>query len=131
MTKPLDPDFGKLDEPEPLGGFHFALRDFQPDQHLIVRAWLGALTRYAVPSHLWGGLLRYLILGIRPGGFLSACLTNDLLQAIQRADETVGADGIRAVMWFLQRYAPATSYGSPAKVETWIGSGPRGLAPME
>lgn len=79
----------------------------------------GALT---VPAGLREGLLLYLRVGIRPGSFLCAVLQNDLVDACRRADP-VSAWGLQAIVSFLDNFAPAPSYGSPAAFEAWIEAG--------
>lgn len=71
-----------------------------------------------VASHLRAGLARYLVDHVKPGGFLSAVLKNDLATAVMHADEFSLAN-IREVVAFLKTMAPPDSWGSQEKVAKW------------
>ena len=73
-----------------------------------------------VPDRLVDGLALYIVEGIRPGHFLTAVLENDLTEAISRGDDDSRA-GLVALVTFLYNYAPASCWGSPARVEGWEG----------
>lgn len=77
-----------------------------------------ALTDSVVPTHLQSGLLRWVEEGIRPGGFLSAVLSNDLLSAASRGDE-LSLVGLPVLCRFLATHAPAGSFGSPKAFANW------------
>ncbi len=65
------------------------------------------------------GLCRYAVDGIRPGGFLSAMLENNLSETLRRADfETFAV--LRELMTFVHQELPASCWGSPTKVAAWI-----------
>lgn len=72
-----------------------------------------------VPDHLIDGLLNYIIHGVPTGGFLTAVLENNLMEAFGRAD-IESALGLRHVCAFLYNHAPAGCYGNPMRVEAWI-----------
>lgn len=74
-----------------------------------------------VPSHMWHGVEGYFLHGCQPGGFLTALLSNDLMGAVGKADDT-NADAIREWCQFLYNYAPSGSYGSPEAVESWCAA---------
>lgn len=78
-----------------------------------------ALQGYAIPETLHGGLVRYLVDGIRPGSFLSAVLENDLLEAVLRAEPVVNLVALPALMRFLVNEAPSASWGNPDRVTLW------------
>ena len=85
---------------------------------------LDAMTDYAIPDTLTEGLERYLCDHIVPGSFLLAVLSNDLLEAVNRADE----DSRRALsdlVVFLVNNAPAAAWGSPERVRIWLEARPR------
>lgn len=87
----------------------------------LTREWreMPAAVRERLPVDLRGGLDRYIIDRIRPGGFLQAVLRNDLADAALRA--TAGnAAALFDIFVVLHNYAPATCHGSPAKVERWL-----------
>ncbi len=62
---------------------------------------------------------RYVNDRIPPGGFLTAVLSNDLTQAVARADDT----NIRLLPEYV-RYCyneiPSPCWGSPERVEAWL-----------
>ncbi len=72
-----------------------------------------------IPEHLRGGLARYLIFGVRPGGALTAFLENDLFEfAARSSDETLA--GIKPMATFLYNYTPCGCYGHAGVVENWM-----------
>lgn len=76
--------------------------------------------QYNVSQKYQGGLLRYILQGIRPGSFLMACLWNDLKSAVSRADLMTGIDDLRSVMQFLMWSAPRSCWGDEDAVENWV-----------
>jgi hypothetical protein len=72
-----------------------------------------------IPNHLRGGLARYLVHGIQPGGFMSAVLDNDLIGAFSRAD-LIAARSMREIVAFLYNWAPRSSYGMKGSVDAWL-----------
>jgi hypothetical protein len=82
--------------------------------------WADKINR--LPSHLQAGLIRYIVLGVEPGHFLSAVLRNDLFGAMGRADDT-SRDAIPMICNFLYNFAPSASHGSVEKFEDWVMSG--------
>lgn len=71
-----------------------------------------------VPSHIRGGLIRFVDHGILPGGFLQAVLSNDLREACARADDENRPRLFEIVRW-LHWEAPATSWGSREAMHAW------------
>jgi hypothetical protein len=86
------------------------------------------LDNYRIPQLLHEGLVRYLLHGIRPGGYLCSVLSNDLGGAILRAAHPVTPDVTRRLVKFLTYCAPAPCHGAAANVEAWISIDDR--APM-
>lgn len=78
-----------------------------------------------VPAHLGPGLKRYIDQGIRPGGFLVALITNNLSDAVAKADD-VSIAALKPLVNFLHWYAPTGCHGSPLEMSLWIEGG--GLA---
>lgn len=83
-----------------------------------------ALERF-IPDYMHEGLVRFIVLGVRPGDFLSAYLCGDLFGALRRADDT-NRKLFESYALFLFNYAPANCYGSPVLVADWCKGG--GLA---
>ena len=71
-----------------------------------------------IPDYMRGGLIRYVLHGISPGGFLSAVLSNDLREAVGRADET-NQQALVHYVRFLYNYAPVGCWGSAKRFEEW------------
>lgn len=91
------------------------------DRALEGHEWGDALLdEYEVPSHLRPGLERYIKDGIRPGGFLSAIIANDLREAVLRAATVATFESILGIVKFLCFECPDPSHGSPEKFEAWI-----------
>jgi len=70
-----------------------------------------------LPHHLEPGLRNWLIHGVKPGGFLTAVITNDLEQAVVRMDIFSAATLKQLVLW-LVNHAPEGSYG-PKALTAW------------
>lgn len=74
-----------------------------------------------IPQYMLGGIGRYLMWGVRPGGFLEAVFTNDFKLAVTRADSTNSQ--------LLKEYAylvfnlPGGLHGSVEVYERWIEIG--------
>src|SRR3990167_7814075 len=77
----------------------------------------------SVPAeHMRDAVERYLRHGISGGSFLTAVLTNDLKDAVGRADTTnVGL--LREWAAWLYNDCPLEAQGSPETVEAWCKSG--------
>jgi hypothetical protein len=74
-----------------------------------------------VPEGTWEALRRYLIHGIRPGQFLQAVLSNNLIGAIARGD-VKNLEGLVVLVRYLVHHAPAQAWGSPEAVAAWIAA---------
>ncbi len=71
-----------------------------------------------IPAELRESLERYAISHVPTGGFLAAVLSNDLFEAVGRADET-NIRFIGPICQFVYSHLPAASWGSREKVEEW------------
>lgn len=80
-----------------------------------------AMQRSLVPEHLRDGLARYLVHFIRPGDFLTAVLSNDLKEAVNRSDEE-SRRGLVNLVQFLMWDVPGTCWGSPDRVAAWLAN---------
>lgn len=82
----------------------------------------------SVPRHSHKGLVRWILLGIYPGGFLTAVLEGDLYEALGRADEIN-----RHALWdyanFLYNHSPSGCFKTKERVKDWHLKG--GLLGME
>lgn len=75
-----------------------------------------------LPAHMQDGMRRYIDHGIKPGSFLVAVLSNDLMEAFKRADD-VNVAAMVEYARFLYNQAPCVCYGSPEHVKDWISAG--------
>ena len=77
-----------------------------------------------IPEHIRAGFRRYVEDHVEPGGFIMACLENNLKEAFGRADD-VNRARMFDIVTFLYNEAPSACWGSPAKVKAWLlGGGP-------
>lgn len=76
----------------------------------------------SVPEHLRGGLVRYILLGIRPGDFLQAVLENNLMESFGRADD-ISRAGLFHICLFLHNAAPIGCYRSKHHFDNWVKTG--------
>ena len=72
-----------------------------------------------VPEHTAGALKRYVEDRIPTGGFLYAVLTNNLAEAVLRAD-LENRRALADIVTFVWHYLPSEAWGSPEKVEAWL-----------
>lgn len=75
-----------------------------------------------LPDSMAPGTMRYILAGIPMGSFGTAVFSNDLLGALQYADDT-NKKALFPWASFLRNYAPRGCYGSPAAVKTWCETG--------
>lgn len=75
-----------------------------------------------IPNYMQDGVYLYLLRGIQPGHFLTAVLSNDLREAVARADDINRWKLVEWVQFFFN-YAPSASWGSKEKVVAWLKSG--------
>ncbi|MAM60830.1 MAG: hypothetical protein CMH11_05005 [Maritimibacter sp.] len=78
--------------------------------------------RRKVPEHMQAGMVRYILLGIIPGSFLSAVLEGDLFNAVRRADDANRA-ALHDYAIFLFNYAPGGCFGSEDRLRAWSHDG--------
>lgn len=85
---------------------------------------LGSLKESGIPEYMHEGLVLYISRGIPGGGFLDAVLCGSLREAVWRADVRNKHSLVAYVEW-LSEYAPASCWGSPERVDSWMAK--RGL----
>ena len=83
------------------------------DSATSYKEWVGHSSH--LPATLQQGLLRYLDHGIEPGHFLTAVLTNDLFEAIGRADNQ-SLQVLPDICKFIYNHTPHCCWGSKEKV---------------
>ncbi len=74
-----------------------------------------------LPEYMRGGVIRYVIDGIPPGGFLEAVFCNDLVEAASRAD----SENQTMLFQYAQflYHAPGGCWGNEKVVEEWCEVG--------
>ncbi len=72
-----------------------------------------------LPEGLRDGMKRYVEDGIHAGGFLTACLENDLVGAVNRADEN-NLPRLQDIVHWLYWEAPHVCWGTKEKVYDWL-----------
>ena len=73
-----------------------------------------------LPEHLRDGVRRYMDSGVRPGSFLCAVISNDLVLAFRLADDGLTLTALQSITrWFIW-HAPQGSFGSASEMDTWI-----------
>jgi len=79
------------------------------------------MSEYGIPERMQGGLIRYFDNRIPPGHFLTAVLSNDLMEAIARADDE-NVYCLKAYAMWLYNVPPGrpNGWGSPEAVKEWI-----------
>lgn len=80
---------------------------------------LEGLHKHDIPLHMHEGLIAYVLTGRPTGHFLMAILTNDLRDAVSRADEE-NQPRIHEYVRFLYNYAPVGCWGSPEHYAAWV-----------
>lgn len=77
---------------------------------------------YGIPPYMTEGIHRYIYEGIKPGGFLSAVIENNLIQAVSHADD----ENIKLIPQYVSYFyneAPSACWGNRYNVDTWIEMG--------
>jgi hypothetical protein len=80
------------------------------------------MTDYGIPQKYHGGLVRYIISGLKPGSFLCSVLANDLLFAVCRADDEVTLEHLKALVRFLNSEVPMECHGSHKLVVEYMAA---------
>lgn len=76
--------------------------------------------RYECPDDIKEALWRYTEQRLRPGGFLSAVLANDLAAAAGRADP-YNYPRLHGICLYVIGFIPAELRGSYEAVDNWVG----------
>lgn len=75
-------------------------------------------TIVGIPDYMQEGLIQHILVGRPTGHFLTAVLSNDLKEAVSRADE-VNRWALSNYVIFLYSHAPIGCWGSPTNVKYW------------
>ncbi len=82
-----------------------------------VQAYLDRL-----PRHMVEAITNYVVLGRPVGDFLYAVLSNNLMEAVGRADD-LNIKKLREWVQFLYFAAPSKCWGSPEAIKAWMAHG--------
>jgi len=74
---------------------------------------------YEIPKIMREGLRLYVEDRVRPGGFLTAVIQNNLKETVAMADD-VNMPNIPAFVNYFYNHAPSLCWGSPEKMEAWL-----------
>ena len=74
---------------------------------------------FTISPHMLEAVNRYILDGDIPGDFLTAVITNDLRDAIARADDHNQVN-LPAYIAYLNNEAPGQCWGSREKMNAWI-----------
>ena len=80
------------------------------------------LYKSKVPARMHDSIIRYILFGTRPGSFLRAVISNDLMKSARRADPD-NLKALPAFAHFLHNYAYPELFGSPEKMKHWMKIG--------
>jgi hypothetical protein len=83
---------------------------------------IASFRQYGLPGHMEGSIVRFVIDGVPPGGFLYAVLANNLQDAAGHADDS---NQKALYLWakFVFNYVPCAAHGNSSKVSTWCDHG--------
>jgi hypothetical protein len=76
----------------------------------------------AIPTRMHGPITRYVYAHRQPGDFLTAVLSNNLIEAVSRADaenQVALADWVKLVY----NHLPSNCWGTPGRVRAWVTEG--------
>lgn len=74
---------------------------------------------FPIREDLLGAMERYLNNGIMPGGFLTAVLENNLVDAFCRADMENSAN-LKNIAGYVYNNIPSQAWGSKEKIGKWL-----------
>jgi hypothetical protein len=78
---------------------------------------------YRIPTHTQTALIDYIERGIPVGGFLHAVLSNNLVDAVNKADAQ-NLPALKDIVSWIVAQAPQGSWGMEALVLRWIQEHP-------
>ena len=77
---------------------------------------------FEIPDYMAGGVDRYISDGIPPGDFLTAIISNDLKEAVGRADD-INMANIPAYVGYFYNESPVSCWGSEKNIAAWMAQG--------
>ena len=91
----------------------------------IAREIVSDMSKRGLPKHMQRAVVFYVLYRLRPGHFLTAVLSNDLVEAIGRADDTNCAllrEWVR--LFYNCEVIPGNCWGSKQHVLDWLAGDP-------
>jgi hypothetical protein len=76
-----------------------------------------------IPDYTFEAIQRYVADHIPPGDFLRAVLTNDLMGAMERADDN-NREALFEICSFIYSEVPSLCWGSEERVRLWLSDRP-------
>ena len=76
----------------------------------------------ALPEHMIGGVVRYVLHGVPAGNFLAAVIRGDLFGALRGADD-INKNMLPAYANFFWNHAPSICFGSEQAYDDWVKAG--------
>ena len=92
----------------------------------IAREIVSDMNKRGLPKHMQRAVVFYVLYRLRPGHFLTAVLSNDLVEAIGRGDDTNCAllrEWVR--LFYNCEVIPGNCWGSKQHVLDWLAGDPR------
>lgn len=74
---------------------------------------------FTIPIYMLEAIKRYIEYGKKPGDFLTALISNDLKEAVGRADDH-NVLNLKAFVAYFYNHAPSECWGSKEKMINWI-----------
>lgn len=75
--------------------------------------------RFEIPERMMNGIKNYVNNGVEPGGFLKAVISNNLFEAVGKADDE-NIQNLPAFTAYFYNETPSECYGSKEKMNNWI-----------
>lgn len=74
-----------------------------------------------IPQRMQDAMTRYVLEGVQPGDFLTAVITNNLRDAVNRAD-AINLPLLKTYVRWFYNVAPGNCHGSVKHMQEWIAS---------
>lgn len=74
---------------------------------------------HGLPVRFYETLRHYLGARRQPGSFMTAVLSNDLVEAVGHGDD-VALSNLKRLVQFIYCHVPGKAWGSKTKVEAWL-----------
>lgn len=98
--------------------FIFAItKKVNEENHMTAKGY--EFKEFYIPDYMVGAIDRYIKLGVHPGDFLFAVVTNNLKEAVIAADD-INLKNIPAYVSYFYNEAPSQCWGSAQKVNAWM-----------